>query len=578
VYNLGSNLLLGSAASGIIIQGYTSQNYPTLSTTLNRGNPNSGAYVVQLTGAVNVTLANLELTGGYDGIYAASGVGSTKLKVLNSVIFGNYQYGVDLESSNDQATFSNDVIYGIPDATYSTQNTGLYLYSAGDVVTNNTIYDTQSNGIYVPYSSNESITGNHIYGNGTGIYISNNTSLPGSTVSGNFLYDNRVGINVGGPVVVSGNTVYGELENVVGTGIELGSTTSQAVGNTLYNLQTGIYSSQGPVLDNQISNSVTGVEAVYGGPIQGNHIYGNGVGVLLSTYYVGTVSNNVLEGNGTGIHVATSYYGSPQLSNNTIDQETGTAIQVDSNTNNVHLLNNILWAQAGFDITVTADSEVGFQSDYNDLYTTGTGALGQWQGQTFTSLADWFYELGLDGHSLTVNPQFVNPAGADGLLGYSGATIGSATIIDDSSSSGFSVTGTWSTHTGSGYNGEYLTSTGTPGPGTATATWTFTGLTAGATYEIGVTWPGYNYQETGDAPFTVLDGSHVVGYQRFYQYYPPGIYTGTFTANSDLPDPGLLPAVGHDTDGGTLQQCQLEQPGRGRCRGLAANRGRSWQR
>ena len=91
---------------------------------------------------------------------------------------------------------------------------------------------------------------------------------------------------------------------------------------------------------------------------------------------------------------------------------------------NVSLRNNILWAQGGYDVNVAPDSEVGFASDYNDLYTTAPGNLGLWEGRGFNSLPDWFYELGLDGHSLTVNPQFVAPAGADGILGFSNQTVG----------------------------------------------------------------------------------------------------------------------------------------------------------
>ena len=37
---------------------------------------------------------------------------------------------------------------------------------------------------------------------------------------------------------------------------------------------------------------------------------------------------------------------------------------------------------------------------------------------TFGRLVDWSYELGLDAHSFSADPQFVNPAGPDGILGY----------------------------------------------------------------------------------------------------------------------------------------------------------------
>ncbi len=70
--------------------------------------------------------------------------------------------------------------------------------------------------------------------------------------------------------------------------------------------------------------------------------------------------------------------------NNTVYQPTGDAIDLEGSNSQTVLSNNILWTQAGYDINVAPQSEVGFQSDYNDLYTTGTGALGLWEGQAFT--------------------------------------------------------------------------------------------------------------------------------------------------------------------------------------------------
>src|SRR5207244_1904550 len=64
------------------------------------------------------------------------------------------------------------------------------------------------------------------------------------------------------------------------------------------------------------------------------------------------------------------------------------------------------------------DSQRGFVSDYNVLYATGTGKLARWQGRDFTNLADWYYEVGQDQHSLTADPRFVAPDGPDGLFGY----------------------------------------------------------------------------------------------------------------------------------------------------------------
>ena len=62
--------------------------------------------------------------------------------------------------------------------------------------------------------------------------------------------------------------------------------------------------------------------------------------------------------------------------------------------------------------------------------TSGTGQVGFWGGQSFATRADWFYELGFDAHSLSADPLFINPLGADGQLGYrTGSTTVRTTIF-----------------------------------------------------------------------------------------------------------------------------------------------------
>ena len=51
------------------------------------------------------------------------------------------------------------------------------------------------------------------------------------------------------------------------------------------------------------------------------------------------------------------------------------------------------------------------------IHTTGTGKLADWAGTDVLTLVDWFYELGLDGNSVTANPLFTDPDGADDILG-----------------------------------------------------------------------------------------------------------------------------------------------------------------
>ena len=102
-------------------------------------------------------------------------------------------------------------------------------------------------------------------------------------------------------------------------------------------------------------------------------------------------------------------------------------------------------------------------------------------------------KLGLDAHSLDVDPKFVNPAGPDGLLGFSDQAVGSPTILDDSSPTGVTFTGNWTTQYTGGYNGESAVSDGTNGD---VATYTFAGLTPGSYVQVAVTWPAHPSSNT----------------------------------------------------------------------------------
>jgi hypothetical protein len=79
---------------------------------------------------------------------------------------------------------------------------------------------------------------------------------------------------------------------------------------------------------------------------------------------------------------------------------------------------NIFW-NARSDASGTAKNyairtgtSTGLTSDYNDLYVTGTGGvLGYFNGADRLTLADWQAATGQDAHSISMNPQFINPTG-----------------------------------------------------------------------------------------------------------------------------------------------------------------------
>ena len=120
------------------------------------------------------------------------------------------------------------------------------------------------------------------------------------------------------------------------------------------------------------------------------------------------------------------------------------------------------------------------------LHSTGTGKLASWGGVEFTERVDWFYELGLDGNSLTTDPVLVDRAGTDGILGFSSNPIEAPMILDDEDA-GVTLGGTWTETTGNGgLNDDYWEAN--TGTGDNVATWTFSGLVPGGTYQVAATW------------------------------------------------------------------------------------------
>ncbi|KKL90119.1 hypothetical protein LCGC14_1907880, partial [marine sediment metagenome] len=108
----------------------------------------------------------------------------------------------------------------------------------------------------------------------------------------------------------------------------------------------------------------------------------------------------------------------------------GDAVRVQNASSDVDVRNNILWVESGYAFSVAADSQNGFESDYNLIHITGTSRLGDWGGVEFDNRADWFYELALGEHSLIADPLLVDPDGPDDVLGYD-ATGGSDYGLDD---------------------------------------------------------------------------------------------------------------------------------------------------
>src|SRR5262245_34114983 len=317
------------------------------------------------------------------------------------------------------------------------------------------------------------------------------------TVTGNRVHDNvNSGISASSGALVSGNVSYGQA-----TGIEADSNV-RVVDNETFRNTYGIWVTNG----SSASGNRSYANATYGiytrsATVSDNAVYSNAVGIYDDNNSL--VRNNVVYGNvQTGITVRSTHSGGDGVINNTVYQETGDAILVNNSANNVNIRNNVLAAASGYAINVAADSQVGFASDYNVVWLTGTARFGFWEDRPFASRLDWSLELGFDQESVTANPQFVDFNGADGTLGYGTAAVGAAIVLDEEAAT---YVGTWTAKSAaSALNGDYRDVAGA-GSGANLARWTFGGLADG-TYQIAVTFPS-NVSGNSSANYRVYLGA-----------------------------------------------------------------------
>jgi parallel beta-helix repeat protein len=418
-YSIPTNLVLTAADSGITIEGVSGK------TILNRGNLNSGAYVFDFQGATNVTLQNLSITGAYYGINASYGDSAVGLTVTGCNIYGEEQIGINLQGNNGSAIITNNTIDGMLgyNSLYGIENN----YADNLTITGNTIYGGMSYGVYVSsvvygiYT--QVISSNTVYGNSTGIAAGSN-GQDTFTISNNTIYDNwNVNLSISGqPITASGNTIYedggagkNESSSEVGA-VDAGYALFTA--NNVYGNDIGVELNSGEAVGNTIDhNSTVGVDSTSTTDvIQGNTIYSNGGWGISGA--PATVSNNLIYGNSSGgIDLFNDY--DAEILNNTIYQTTGPTFQLIGQRQNgynppsITLNNNIFWDTSAPDLLIDDAGSLSFTtptSNYNDLYATGTGEIAQMAGVNFTTLASWQWELGLDTHSISVDPQFVNAA------------------------------------------------------------------------------------------------------------------------------------------------------------------------
>jgi parallel beta-helix repeat protein len=544
-YLLPSNIGLtaansGTAAHPVVIEGPT---LPGTAATINRNNQSSGADAFILSGVDYIDISHLTLNGGYDGIDVTAA--SNAVTLTNDIFSNNFNDGVDVPDSayvtnlivsnsefigNAQPGYNsaglfigyyNTGITLIDDAGLSNDGFGLYLKGSNETVQGGTYGDSQSVGITISNNqgSNDLIADVVVYGSGqnNGNGVDGIDIGAGATVTGSTVFGNRSdGISAGGGLV-SDNVVYDQ------SSIGIYDTGATVSGNTTFGDGNGIDALYGVVEDNlSYDNTGTGIYQPSGSSLSvvGNTVYGNAVGISLTPNYTSTpdgpISGNLIYDN-TATGLALISGAAQQVTNNTIYQPVGTGIALSGGDSSAIIENNIIAVGSGAALSVAPNSETGLFSDYNMFDLTGTGAVGAWESASYAGLAAWYYATGLDQHSQVGNPDFVLPAGADGILGFQTISASPQVVTN------FATTGVWTAYTG-GSGGAGATALQTAAGSGATATWSVSGLTVNGIYQIAVNWPS-NFL-TGNALYTVKDANgHVlaVGSVNQYDYASTGI-------------------------------------------------------
>ncbi|MCC6640239.1 MAG: right-handed parallel beta-helix repeat-containing protein, partial [Deltaproteobacteria bacterium] len=420
IYSLPRNVRLEVQDSGVRIQGPVSAGHEA---RLERGNRAREAAIFELAGADDVAFDHLVLTNAGRGIYAASTADSDGVSITASELFDLEYYAIDLEANSGNARVAENhvhdmvgpnvvsgggitvlgggviednildhVRYGIrgADATIRRNvirtepgllsTTGIQLDSG--LASDNDVIGATATGISAG-SSSSTITGNRVMV--TGQYATGIEGGTGAVISGNDVTGGRIGIANG--AVIRDNRIYGTSD---------------------YGINYSIYTGADEISENVVYGTKIGIRAA-GAAVRNNLVY--------------DVSD-------IGIEIA-STSGRQFVEQNTVQTATGDAVRVESTGRAenlsyifLQLRSNVLWVAGGDAIEVTSSNAAQLTSDYNVIFAEGGGRIGTWEGRPFTDLDRWAYALGLDVHSRAADPLFVNPAGADGVLGFDAADHG----------------------------------------------------------------------------------------------------------------------------------------------------------
>ena len=303
-------------------------------------------------GASGVTIDNDSISSGQQDIAITAG-GATGLDVRADQLSGTGT-GIALAAAANGTISGNDI---------TSIGTGISITAAfNGAIADNEIHNAQTG---VNYQAAAALSDNAIHDNGIGVISSvlDTTSGVGfvGTTQPNQIFDNGTGVKLNN-AMMQNQHIYDNALGVSGSGVLGGSDLDYA---NLIEANVISLNFSGTIQYNRITRQAIGIEAQSGQLIAYNLLYGN------------KQANIDIHGQ-TAVSVV----------NNTLFAPSGDNVDISGGSSAIELLNNIFWAESGYDISVANDSQSGFFSDYNDLYSSGTGKLVHWDID-FTDILDW---------------------------------------------------------------------------------------------------------------------------------------------------------------------------------------------
>ncbi|MEW6157227.1 MAG: right-handed parallel beta-helix repeat-containing protein, partial [Verrucomicrobiota bacterium] len=383
-------------------------------------NSNSGKDAAHPMASLTALLAAYQLGAG-DVVHIDAG----QYRVIQNILLDQAQSGLRVEGVRDAnvpsrsttlnrgAADSGNVLFELRGAGVTLANLNLTgarnaVVASGQFATpalliGNQIYGQSGTAIDAAVSGQGlEIRENDIRANaGHGMVLSGTVRAIGNWVTGHAGAE-LAGLRLSNGATAESNIVSGNFHGVVAEGA------TKVIGNRIFNnTRVGL----------QIGGGANGEFAF-------NRIYDNATGVEINTRnFRGWVTNNILYRNtAAGLLITGAEFSAAEISNNTFFQSNAPAVAIERLSENVRLRNNIFAVTNAPAMRVGPGSEKGFASDFNLFFLSGTALAGTWEAHDFARLADWQYELGLDRHSQASDPGFIDPDGADNILGFDRAT------------------------------------------------------------------------------------------------------------------------------------------------------------